>query len=49
MYIDAVKQECAVSSTSSERFPLEGSIIDIFNKVQVLSGNIENSNIAESE
>jgi hypothetical protein len=34
MYIDAVSQEFAVSSTSVTRYPLKGTIEEIFSKVQ---------------
>ena len=48
MYIDAVEFKYAVSSTSKEKFPIEGSIKDIFKQVRLTSGNMENSDISES-
>ena len=38
MYIDAVKQEYAVSSTSKERFPIKGTISEIFSNVRSVKG-----------
>lgn len=37
MYVDAVNQEFAKSSTSTERFPVENDIKTMFNKVRELS------------
>lgn len=37
MYIDAVKEEFAVSSVSTERFPLEDSVMKMFKKVKEVS------------
>jgi len=34
MYIDAVKKEYALSSTSLERFPLENDIVDMFRNIK---------------
>lgn len=48
MYIDAVELEFAVSSTSREKFPIEGSIKDIFKHVRLVSGNMRNSDVSES-
>ena len=48
MYIDAVELEFAVSSTSKEKFPIKGSIKDIFKHVRLVSGNMRNSDVSES-
>lgn len=37
MYIDAVKEEFAVSSVSTERFPLEDNVMKMFKKVKEVS------------
>lgn len=39
MYLDAVNENFAVSSTSKERFPINSSIEEIFSKVKTISGN----------
>ena len=42
MYIDAVKQEYAMSSTSKERFALVGNIAEIFSNIRELTKVNEN-------
>lgn len=39
MYLDAVNEQFAVSSTSKEKYPIEGSISEIFSRVKSESGN----------
>lgn len=38
MYIDAVEENFAVSSTSKDKFPINGSISEIFSKVRSVKG-----------
>ena len=37
LFIDLVKEEFAVGSTATERFPLMNNIVDMFNKVKQVS------------
>ena len=39
LFVDLVKEEFAVGSTATERFPLMDNIIDMFKKVREVSGN----------
>ena len=39
LFIDLVKEEFAVGSTATERFPLLDNIVDMFRKVREVSGN----------
>lgn len=45
MYMDIVSSTFSVSSTSKEKFPIEGTIEDMFKKVRYISNNIADFNV----